>query len=191
MAIASSYLGFLVPDHARARVGIRRSIERVQMPMPTTRRGRFLFYRDRAMRRRRKVWRRRQHYSAVGNDGWKMSGSRTRDLTGYFIKQVPVTDYRPVPPVLGLVIPDAAWLVKPERGVWGVLELLDVWRPFKPNSHAPFARRDYAKRRVWYTPRLANLPFVPFVAPYDPTRPELYYPFEFYPSGRVNPHFVP
>lgn len=180
--------GFLGSDHAGARPLISTLSIGVKVPMPTTRRGRFLFYRDRAMRRVRKAWKRRAFTFALPTDPYfHKAGTRGFDLSGFTV-QVPLTDYDPV----GTVFPpgtwSVSWLIRPSRGVWGVLISPGVYDPLRPGNHAPDARQGYSVRRVLSVPRLKHIPRTGFAGPYDPARAGDYWPFHTYPSGRINPY---
>ncbi len=154
------------------------------MPMPTTRRGRYLFYRDRARRRRDRAWAR----GPVLSGATRRKAGRRFDLS-IFSKQV-VQDM----PLLRVAPPrgEAFWQVvgrtKPRRGVWGVVPI-PWWFPPAPVGahHARIGAVGYHFRRLLSLPRLKHLPRLPYpLATADLLWWE-FYPWTVYASGRPNP----
>lgn len=159
------------------------------MAMPTTRRGRYLLYRRRAMSRVGRAWRSRPYLDTPTGTRMHRSGCRQYVLFGY-TKQVPITDYvvsSPFP--RQFPIQPQVWLVKPERGVWGVFVHPPDEVPGKPWLHRRTAYHDHRKRRVLSIPRLKHLDRLPYQSPVVQDVVKKYYPFEYYPSGQLNPNW--
>lgn len=152
--------------------------------MPTTRRGRFLFYKQRARRRLARVYDRakRVRTELSPEDSPPV---RRHDVSGYG-KQAP----RVYPRHFGFKDMTAAeWLdlgwTPPTRERWGVARgwsgaLID--RPAWMWGNG--TTTGYYDRRVKRVPRLSHVPLLPWNRSQDGLVAGMVYPFEFYPSGR-------
>lgn len=152
--------------------------------MPTTRLGRFLFYKQRQLRRRK----RRERRANISHT--KPATDRTRtcrriDVSGE-TKQVGRT-YPRHPYGDGWDATD--WIAHgwtpPRPGRWGVLGLNDGMPPslFDAN-HPRNVQVGYHHRRVLSIPRFRHLPRLPYRFTHDQLSPQHYYPYDVYQSGR-------
>jgi len=152
--------------------------------MPTTRRGRFLFYKQRARKRLKVVYEhaKRKHSTAPGDH---RPTNRRYDVSG-LVKQLP------------RVYPLHFW----EKSLDEIEYLLRGWTmggrnrfgvirhpPVFPTEGFPFDVRNgtqtgYHDRRVLSVPRLHSLPLLSYPTPRDLVPPGRFFPFAFYPSGR-------
>lgn len=155
------------------------------MPMPTTRRGRFLHYRAKAKRRRREV--RETIPSAAfldGTPGGSRATCRPRDTAGAPLQQP--RDY-PRRPVYAEIDASTGWRVVPAYKRFGVREWVQPLRfGWGLKTRPTEAYLHYHKRRLLWIPSLRQLPWRPYRHAQNALLPGQFYPFEFYPSGRLS-----
>lgn len=156
------------------------------MLMPTTRRGRYEFYRKRALRRQ-KLLRQRHPYQGDFTENRRCS----RKPDNQFTPQQAPEKYLPPdrPP-----FPETYWLlpghVKPDKGIWGVVQIENFLPPGTVLTHGlEKSITGYYFRRVKSCPRLHHWTYLPRVGPMPPDGSHAFYPFEFYPSGAYNPRW--
>jgi hypothetical protein len=150
------------------------------MPMPTTRYGRYIFYRNRARRRKRREETRRPSTSI---DGKQRTGRhRLWDLWG---KQAPKEYPRYVHPHDAYDWHStASWITNPKKGVFPVIR--DIYRmpPFTwPIGHPRTSTVGFQWRRVQSMPRARHRPWAPWRFTREELLPGDFYSLEFYPSG--------
>lgn len=154
------------------------------MKMPTTRRGRYIFYRQRARRRRRRLETKLSRPGAhARRQAARMLDARSAPMQ---VEKLHGLKYviSPRPPFFWLV----AGRVKPDRGVWGVVpNLFPPFGSWGPNTHFREPTTFYAFRRVHHLPRLKHLPRLPYPFPISALDPFQFYPYPVYPSGHLNP----
>lgn len=161
------------------------------MAMPTTRRGRFLFFKARAIRRMKRVHAKHFSNNPLFDYGGHRSMCRTYDVSDYE-KQVPRD--ADLPPTIAHrpPYPLTAWRVQPSRDHWGVIEVPPGTSDSPSGTyHRSEAFVGYHERRRKSIPRLKHLDLLPYPDPPVEVHWRDRYPFEFYPSGQANPHFPP
>lgn len=149
--------------------------------MPTTRRGRYLFYKKRA--RRRYFQNEKKRYKPGVKARRTTARKREVHLWG---KQVSLTiplKPRNAPNTFDWTT--QFWMVKPDYALFGVrprnpLDGLPYWA----NAHQQEARVGYQVRRVLSIPRLHSAPWQPYKFALVDVPPSRFYPHEFYPSGQ-------
>lgn len=157
--------------------------------MPSTRYGRFLFYRSRALRRRHRAWQRTAR-SGPGVLNRRFGATRRAiDLSPYGKQAIRV--YPKKRRKLGVATGGFVfWNVKPARGVWGVKRTIRT-NPahWGPNTHHRLSREGYFSRRVLSLPRLRHLQYKAYAGAVAEVHPRELYPFQWYPSGQANPNW--
>jgi hypothetical protein len=154
------------------------------MPMPTTRRGRYLFYRSRARRRRDRAWGR----GPVLSNATRRKAGRRFDLSLFRKQVVQDTPLLRVAPPRGEPFWEVAGRTKPGRGVWGVVPWPWWFGPLDPTAfHYREPWVGYHHRRLLSLPRLRHLPKLPYPFEIDDLLWWEFYPWSIYPSGRPNP----
>lgn len=151
------------------------------MPMPTTRRGRFLYFRARSQRRRKR--------EQTRTPGLIVSGNRAtcrRKYWNLWGKQEPTT-------IKGDVYFDgtwdwespAAWITQPAYKRWGVIADPNDYLGLPPYTHHPTtATVGYQRRRVLSIPSARQREWQPYRHPKEALPPTQFYGLEFYPSGQ-------
>lgn len=151
--------------------------------MPTTRRGRYLYYRERAIRRNK---------LARGRGGWvsEPGGSDGNRTTGRGIdfsewtKQVPKTYPKEPTAFNGGLLHDLFWKVKPTKGRFGVPHYSPIYPPWwGPNTHDTYNGGFYFHRRIRSIPPQSWWTYKPYLLPKSALKKGDVYPFEKYPSG--------
>jgi hypothetical protein len=154
------------------------------MPMPTTRRGRFLYYKARAVKRNKLARNRGAYVSPPGGSDANRVTARGLDHS-MWEKQAPKS--HPVEPTnytKGL-LPDSAWVVKPAKGRFGVLKHWDLTPPWwGPKTRPTYGSQGYFERRVRSIPSQSLWTYLPYLLPKSALRKGDVYPFATYPSGR-------
>jgi hypothetical protein len=156
------------------------------MPMPTTRRERYLYYRARAWKRHRRNEKRASRASIFSGG---LTG-RQRDLSGCVVQLPPIH----APKYVQSPRPPHFWempgRIKPDFQLWGVVPQTHPRDPsWAADTHFRRAFMFYAFRRVKHVRRLKHYPWLPYKQPLSAVPWWASYPFEFYPSGRPNPRF--
>lgn len=154
--------------------------------MPTTRRGRYLFYRARAKRRHKRIY---ACLSRPDPDAHAQA-ARSYDTSGLEMQFVKVGG----PKYVQSPRPFHFWLltgrVKPDYKLWGVVPSLVPHSPFwSPKTSFRSPVTFYAFRRVHHVPRLKHLPIRPYRFPIAAVDKFSFYPWKFYPSGQYNPRW--
>lgn len=156
------------------------------MPMPTTRKGRFEYFKARQRRRLARARFRRAHDSSnlmFGFGGHHMS-SREPDISS-FTKQEPREYPRVQVNVAYYYVAPSPWRVEPTRGVFGVPEWVPVTAGFPPPGYhvsKPFL--GYVSKRLKSIPRLKHIPRKPWKFTKGEILPGDFYPYDVYPSGQ-------
>ena len=162
-------------------------------PMPTTRFGRFKFYRRRALRRLERAHRRIPTITGVYTALGEAPTGRAVDLAGYTKQMARSYPLRPV--VWVPQLPPNFWRVKPDREVFGVPLETNAWwwLPVYHRNRPRHAQRHYTTRRVKSIPRLKHLGRLPWRHSILAVLDHNHYPSQYptYPSGQVNPWYVP
>lgn len=156
------------------------------MPMPTTRRGRYLYYRSRHLSKLTQCHNGRPR----GGLGGKHRLSRGHDQRP-FGKQASRIRYPLGPwfPGIWAAYPDD----DPHKGIYrrpGIIE--DFGHPDVsegPNTHQRSANFSYYERRVKRMPPLHIVPLRPVIALPSGDWYQHYYPWFRYPSGQLNPNW--
>lgn len=153
------------------------------MPMPTTRRGRFLFYKARAKRRTKKCHQRRQRVGSPVTNGHNAT-NRAIDKSGETL-QMPRVYPRHFPEKW---MDAAEWLLHgwtpPAKRKWGWLgDGTWVDAPLGSRGHSRVAVVGYHDRRALSIPRLRHLPRLPYLHPKESLDKGNFYQPDFYPSG--------
>lgn len=154
------------------------------MPMPTTRRGRFIFYRDRAQRRHTRIWKDHWRPSLHGHGftsrGWDTTGFRFQFPKSFGPKYVqsprPTTFWLP------------SGVIKPKYKLFPFVPV-PFPKPFwwGPKTHWTSAHAGFWHRRIHHVPPLKHVPRLPYRYPISVIGPFMGYPFTTYPSGQPNP----
>lgn len=156
------------------------------MPMPTTRRERYRFYRARARRRARRL-------ASLGSAEEFGTGVTAKRLTTRRLDhagdRVQLPRVYPLRPVWmdNASGGDDFWAVKPARGVWGVPGMPE---PALPLGWAPTTNRKgpwqfYAFRRVKHRAKLRAYARLPLPFPKEVLPEGAFFRRHFYPSGAV------
>lgn len=157
------------------------------MPMPTTRRGRFLLYKQRQRNRLRRVYQKNRKLTGnVGLAGVRQT-NRPRDWSGH-TKQMPRVYPRHFPEK---AMNATEWAIAgwdhPFPKHWGVVRFIPGTPPPVGGVYGPNgAGVGYHDRRVKSIPRLKNLPWGSYHPEADWADPVACYPFYYYPSGAVS-----
>ena len=161
--------------------------------MPTTRQGRYLLYRKRALRKERRANRRNPTVTGTRHPLGNRPTARALDLTG-FGKQMP-REYplRPFWPPYRVPVP-FPWKQEPGWRVFGVFQTANNVPGVPPaDNHPRRSSFDYFFRRVKSLPRFWQLPRKPWRHGLLDVLDANHYPSRYptYPSGQPNPWYVP
>lgn len=157
--------------------------------MPTTRGGRFIFYRNRQLNRHDRMWNRSPHPPATEPGTGKHSTRRPHDWSDFTLQNARSYHFGP-----GYICPfnaqAAPWLVTPARGRWGVLDWTKPFDPWwAPTTNYRWAILGYRLRRIRSVPRITHIPHGPYRQPMAAVDLREFYRREFYPSGQRNPNW--
>ncbi len=151
--------------------------------MPTTRRGRFLFYRARQRRRLEKARRRATAAVFSSDHGYEAATKRSWDLSEYTKQMHSVYPLHPNQHWGGVVF-GVEIVRRHAKGLFDYLVLPSP--PFYPpdrNSHFKVEVTRGYFRRLKSIPRLRHIPRLPWRHTHAELGPRDYFPFPFYPSG--------
>lgn len=163
-------------------------------PMPTTRRGRFLFYKARQRRR----WKRlQQRHPSRGGPVNETPGAHptsraidhseaTKQMQRSYPKRPVYSDNNGAE--------TWGWRVRPQRCVFGVLDSPPtVYLTAGGFTHPHLPVIGYVEKRLKWLPRLKHLPRKPWRYTIDAVEAFNHYPesYVLYPSGMPNPWHVP
>jgi hypothetical protein len=154
------------------------------MAMPTTRRGRFLVYRQRSLKRRRRLEKAVAKASTPG--GYEGHRYTRREFDwAVFGKQAARTYPKNPTEVHGGGLLDPFWRVKPKKGVWGVANYDPTTGVYPGNTgHVRTAFLFYQLRRVTSIPRASWISVRAWAFAVGDVPMTEFYPFDTYPSGR-------
>lgn len=150
------------------------------MPMPTTRYGRYLVYRDRALRRARREARRRPSE----NPAHQRRTSRQREYLSWG-KQQPKKYPRYVygrPSGIVWLMPPL--MFKPDYQFFGVIPAFPLYSPAPESGwHREFAVVRYQKRRALSMPSARQREWLPYLFTKEALPPSAFNRARTYPSG--------
>lgn len=151
------------------------------MPMPSTRRGRYLHYRAKALRRKRNQEQRKPSPTARR----KHKSCRCKDAFGWEKQMDASPKQNAEPPREPGFWTVPATAIKPEKAVWGVKpSVVRVDYSISPQNHFREAEIGYQFRRVQSIPPMSFLAWMPYLQPRELLVREDCWLGEFYPSGR-------
>ena len=156
------------------------------MPMPTTRRGRYLVYRKRQKQRRRRAAR---SHASLGHHFLYGTGHVTRRgriLADYGMQVPKVYPREPTHYHRNLHI-NLLWNVRPAYKVWGIPSAISRPVGIEPHHYHPdFNWQNVFKRRVKSCPKLRHLALSPYRFNKADLPTEAFYHWPYYPSGEMS-----